>query len=67
MGQLRLLELALIHAYRNIHIDVNCIINRFAKNQIEIKFTNIHYKSICILHISLYYTYYQITYITIIK
>jgi len=38
MGQIRLTGLALMHVHRNIDVNVNNIIDRFAKNKRKIDF-----------------------------
>jgi len=38
MGQSRLTGLALMHVHRNINVDINNIIDRFAKNKRKIDF-----------------------------
>jgi len=38
MGQIRLTGLALMHVHRNVDVDVNNIIVRFAKNKRKIDF-----------------------------
>lgn len=38
MGQIRLTGLALMHVHRNVDVDVNNIIDRFAKNKRKIDF-----------------------------
>ncbi|KAF0714866.1 52 kDa repressor of the inhibitor of the protein kinase-like [Aphis craccivora] len=43
MGQIRLTGLALMHVHRNIDVNVNNIIDRFAKNKRKIDFISNHH------------------------